>query len=678
MKKLTSFILITLLALPTLAQQMVVEMSSSNQTVALDKLSRITFVADNVNIACTDGTTLTAAMSKINRIHFGNATASIVGDVNNDNAVDVADVTKVVSVILGSEATNAADVNKDGSVDVADVTKIVSIILGSKAAPARAAATGTTTLYVNNSNNTYLPVITNEVEEITFDAAQRTIFIAQSNGTTNSFATDNITDIAPASNNGTQLTYSSEKSIAFDESDATSYNEVVETIVTDELDDEYGDFIENFSTTKFITIRFTESGVTCNSDVDDVAYTITNKTHIVINSTRSKVGYNVTGTCSNGSLKIYSEKKFQLHLANLNITNPTGPAINIQSGKTVYLKLSSTNTLCDGEVYSAPVIDSTTGESEDQKGTLFSEGQIIFDGTGTLNITSKGGHAICSDDYIRVRSGNINIASALKDGFHTNDIFRVGRTASAAPTITINASGDGIDCGKGSVLIEAGKITINSEGEAINVSYEAATPDPTITPDAIIKGGYIKATTTGDKAAIVKTSGNFKQSGGIVQGEVKGNGSKIVNSKGDITFTAGKLTAISHGSLSSDTTTAGGFKSEGNITIDGGTIAIDSRGKGSKGFNCNGNITINGGDVTLLATAENFVTAEYDRKTRAITTNGLTVNGGNIFTKAYDAAINATTLNLSAGTVQAFSTATQAIYGNITQSGGWLLQQGAE
>ncbi len=678
MKKLASLILITLLALPTLAQQMVVEMSNnSNQAVALDNLSRITFVADNVNIACTDGTTITAAMSEINRIHFGSATTSIVGDVNNDNAVDVADVTKVVSIILGSEGSSAADVNKDGSVDVADVTKIISIILSSKAAPARAAATGAKALYVNNSNSTYLPVITNEVEEITFDATQRAIFIAQSNGATNSFATANITDIAPASNNGTLLTYSSEKSIAFDESDATSYNEIVETIITDELEDESGDFVENFATTKIFTIRFTESGVTCNSDVDDVTYTITNNTHIVINSTRSKVGYNVTGTCSNGSLKIYSEKKFQLHFANLNITNPTGPAINIQSGKTVYLKLSSTNTLCDGEVYAAPTIDAT-GEAEDQKGTLFSEGQIIFNGTGTLNVTSKGGHAICSDDYIRVRSGNINIVSALKDGFHTNDIFRVGRTASAAPTITINANSDGIDCGKGSVLIEAGKITINSEGEAINVSYEAATPDPAITPDAIIKGGYIKATTTGEKAAIVKTSGNFKQSGGIVQGEVKGNGSKIVNCEGDITFTAGKLTAFSYGALSSDTTTAGGFKSDGNTTIDGGTIAIDSRGAGSKGFNCNGNLTINGGDVTLLATAQNFVAADYDRKTRAITTNDITINGGNIFTKAYDAAINATTLNLGAGTVQAFSTGTQAVYGNIVQSGGWLLQQGAE
>ncbi len=669
-----------MLTLPALSQQMVIEMNEgSNHTIALGDLSRITFNGNDVIVTRTAGESITAAMEKISRIHFGAAAATLRGDVNGDNAVDVADVTAVVAMILDEDnKKDAGDINKDGSVDVADVTAVVAIILGAGKAPARAAATEApgVALYINTADNTYLPINSSNVDEITFDAAQRVIFIKESNGAENSFATTGIEEIALAGNNGTQLTYSSEKSIAFDENDATAYNEVTETIITDELDDEYGDFVEHFATTKVITIRFTESGVTCNSDLADVTYTITDNTHIVVNSTRSKVGYNITGTCSNGSFKIYSEKKFQLHFANLNLTNPAGPAINVQSGKTVYLKLSSTNTLCDGEVYTAPTIDSTTGEAEDQKGTLFSEGQIIFDGTGTLNVTSKGGHAICSDDYIRVRSGNINILSAAKDGFHTNDIFRVGRTANAAPTITVNATSDGIDCGKGCVLIEAGKITINSGGEAINVSSS----DTTVISDAIISGGFIKATTTGEKAAIIKTGGNFTQKGGIVQGEVKGNGSKIVNCDGDITFTAGKLTAISHGTLSSDTTTAGGFKSEGNITIDGGTIAIDSRGQGSKGFNCNGSLAINGGNVTLLATAQNFVAADYDRKTRAITAYDFAVNGGNLFTKAYDYAINATTLGITAGTVQAFSTGCgQALHtSTTTQSGGWLLQQGAE
>ncbi|MBR5963987.1 MAG: hypothetical protein IK000_07560 [Bacteroidaceae bacterium] len=56
-----------------------------------------------------------------------------VGDVNADKAINVADVTGLVSIILGSsEQTPPSDVNNDGQINVADVTSLVSIILGSQ------------------------------------------------------------------------------------------------------------------------------------------------------------------------------------------------------------------------------------------------------------------------------------------------------------------------------------------------------------------------------------------------------------------------------------------------------------------------------------------------------------------------------------------------------------------
>ena len=61
----------------------------------------------------------------------------IIGDVNGDGSVSVADVTALVNIILGKDSGNAsasqpqvADVNGDGSVSVADVTALVNIILG--------------------------------------------------------------------------------------------------------------------------------------------------------------------------------------------------------------------------------------------------------------------------------------------------------------------------------------------------------------------------------------------------------------------------------------------------------------------------------------------------------------------------------------------------------------------
>lgn len=545
-----------------------------------------------------------------------------------------------------------------------------------------ATATQAQVLYVNNSNGTYQAFDTKTTESITFDEEQKLVSIelGSDDGILKSrFNTTKVTNIAPSTANATELTYDLDPTVVFDKSDETGYNEVVETIITDETVDESGDFVENFSTTRVITITFSETGVMTSALPDDITATIDGG-HIVINSERSKVAYRVTGTCSNGSLKIYSLKKFQIMLHNLNLTNPAGPAINVQSGKTVYLTLltGTVNTLCDGATYSAPAI-AADGTEEDQKGTLFSEGQIIINGIGTLNVTSLGGHAICSDDYIRVRSGNINIVKAAKDGFRTKDKFIVGRTAVAAPTININATNNGIDCSEGTLTIEAGKLEIASGSEAIKVEYEEVLPDPLVIPDAIIKGGFVKIHTTGEKSSAIKVTRNYTQSGGIIQATVDGNGSKIINCDGNATFSNGKVTAFANGTVATDTTSAGGIKCNGNIEITGGTIAIECNGKGSKGINCSSDVTVTGGELTLTATTDNYTDIADDKKSRAITATGnVTVSGGKVVASAYDNAIHATAITVNDGIVNAYSKSSGALGVDAVQNGGWLLTNDAE
>ncbi len=57
----------------------------------------------------------------------------LVGDVNGDGEVNIADVTRIIDVILGGEADGAllarADVNGDGEVNIGDVTKTIDLIL---------------------------------------------------------------------------------------------------------------------------------------------------------------------------------------------------------------------------------------------------------------------------------------------------------------------------------------------------------------------------------------------------------------------------------------------------------------------------------------------------------------------------------------------------------------------
>ena len=54
-----------------------------------------------------------------------------LGDVNEDNSIDIDDVTLIIaSVLNGSSYNPAADMNEDGVVDIDDVTALINIVLG--------------------------------------------------------------------------------------------------------------------------------------------------------------------------------------------------------------------------------------------------------------------------------------------------------------------------------------------------------------------------------------------------------------------------------------------------------------------------------------------------------------------------------------------------------------------
>jgi hypothetical protein len=60
----------------------------------------------------------------------GNAigTAGLVGDLNGDDKVDIADAVTVLNIMAASEYNEAADVNNDGKVDIADFVTILNIM----------------------------------------------------------------------------------------------------------------------------------------------------------------------------------------------------------------------------------------------------------------------------------------------------------------------------------------------------------------------------------------------------------------------------------------------------------------------------------------------------------------------------------------------------------------------
>ena len=57
--------------------------------------------------------------------------AGVIGDINGDGKVDIADVNAVINMMLGkAEVVPAADLDGDGKVDISDVNAVINLMLG--------------------------------------------------------------------------------------------------------------------------------------------------------------------------------------------------------------------------------------------------------------------------------------------------------------------------------------------------------------------------------------------------------------------------------------------------------------------------------------------------------------------------------------------------------------------
>lgn len=214
------------------------------------------------------------------------------------------------------------------------------------------------------------------------------------------------------------------------------FTDVVETVPTSETDTYFEEYFENTTmateATRDVVITYTDTDATIQFEDDEKgknegALQISKSgAHVTIHNIsgegRARMNYILRGKSSNGSLRIYSLKKFCVTLDGIELTNAEGAAINVQKAtekKRMFVRLvdGTTNHLADATQYS------NTIEGEDEKGALFSEGKIIFFGKGTLSIEGNKSHALAADDDIYIHSGVKLTLTAAKDGIHTNHSY---------------------------------------------------------------------------------------------------------------------------------------------------------------------------------------------------------------------------------------------------------------
>lgn len=358
--------------------------------------------------------------------------------------------------------------------------------------------------------------------------------------------------------------------------------------------------------------------------------------YVALNMKTNSVGTTeiiVRGTTSDGGLKIYGNKAIKLTLDGADITSTKGPAINNQCNKALFVHLTdaSTNSLTDASVYSDDIYYINKTSAEDRKGCFFSEGEIIFSGTGVLKVAAHYKHAIVTDGFFKMRPGvTLVVSNTAKNAIHvkgdTDEKLGVVIDGGLLHTSVASLAGKGIKCDM-KVEIKGGKQVINTTGDS---EYDASTKDTS-------------------SAAGIKADGDCIISGGKLYIKSTGKGGKGINSDTNISFSGGESTIITSGGeyqySPTITSSPKAVKADGNITISAGSLNVAALGvgSGSEGLDC----------------AKDF-----------------TVSGGNTYIYAYDDAVNVNgAANITGGNIELYSSTNDGIdaNGRLTISGGTLL-----
>ena len=325
--------------------------------------------------------------------------------------------------------------------------------------------------------------------------------------------------------------------------------------------DDVSDDIGGTSFAQTIYVAYHDNGnAIVTGTTDDFSVTINGNDVTIIYSGEEHVMYELSGTATDGFFKLYSGSKQGITLNGVNLTNPNGAAINIQGptsapnkGKRTFIVLKGTSSLADGTSY----ID--TPSTEDEKAALFSEGQLVFSGTGSLSVEASGKSGIVSDDYLHIMEGTITVnttTSAIVNGSETlkpaglkaNDYIKV-----TGGTLHLSSSGTGA---KG----------ISCDGYGI------------------FRGGIVNVTVTGSNYGSSGSGGGFHGGG---QSSSDGVSAKGIKFDGNLSITGGSLIVRA--------TAHEGIESKGAITISGGMVY--SYSQSDDAINSAGEFTISGGYV---------------------------------------------------------------------------------
>jgi hypothetical protein len=353
----------------------------------------------------------------------------------------------------------------------------------------------------------------------------------------------------------------------------------------------------------------------------------------------------MTGTLSAGTVAVKSNASYavELYLNGATITSGNYPCIEVTSASRTFVVLNGTNTLTDGRTFGcgygssyASTSTNYVASGEDTKGSLYSKGQMLFSGSGSLTVNSAYKHCIYSKDYIRVFGGTITTKNSGRNAIQSVNGFIMDEG-----TITMTGTGTNIDnqsrgivvegaesstyCGEGFIVINGGTITGTTVSKGITAKWDidedaetaATTDDPY--PYVRITGGTISLTTTGTPKDDY-TATSVKDADGVVASSATVSLSpEGIEGKEAVFISGGTLT------LKTTDDCINASNTSGSISISGGTIYAFS--SDNDAIDSNGTLAISGGTIVAMTTTNPECAFDCDANTFSIT-GGLLVGMG--------------------------------------------------
>ena len=315
-----------------------------------------------------------------------------------------------------------------------------------------------------------------------------------------------------------------------------------------------------------------------------------------VNITESGI-YTLTGEI-NGQVVVNTSGNVKLILDNVSIKSSNGPCILVKEASNVVISTTSgsTNVLEDSTNYSG---------FEEEDATIYSHDDLIFEGSGTLKITSNYQDAIASSDDLSFTSG-IYVINSSDDAIRGKDSVHI-----TGGDFTIVSFSDGIkstndtESDKGNILIEDGTFNIETSFDGIQAYNKVVINNGTFT---------IK---TGGGNTVTTTKSNF--------GRFENNTSST-SDESNKGIKAGSNIVINGGTLDINSLDDG-IHSNGSIQVNSGNITISS---GDDGIHADGMVNIKGGTLNIIAQEgieATFVKIEDGKITIGASDDG--INAGN-------------------------------------------------